>query len=216
MASINIGGLCIPYTLSAEIEADIVKASAPVPAAVASKPRRALVRLYVKAQTFERLPLFHIPPEDAYDGANDADEKYNINDERESLNEQMAECEAILARAVDLRQRMHKVPIVTFHKKAPKHSPDENWTCSKCPGEHFSGIADHLWNYHGVGVTDDEWEAKRAGEAEAGAKSVFEMMAKYGRVGAHFIPHDAKEIPVAQRRTWEEFKAAGRPIGLFK
>ena len=34
MASINIGGLCIPYTLSAEIEADIAKASAPVPAAV--------------------------------------------------------------------------------------------------------------------------------------------------------------------------------------
>ena len=59
-------------------------------------------------------------------------------------------------------------------------------------------------------------EAKRAEKAEAGAKSVFEMMAKYGRVGAHFIPHDAKEIPVAQRRTWEEFKAAGRPIGLFK
>jgi hypothetical protein len=152
--------------------------SAPITAVLKRKPARKLVRLYTEAQTFERLPLFHISDEDAESGDNDADAKFNKNMLRQHLNKQMTKCEAVLARAVVLCQHAHKVPVVAFNKKTPKRRPDDHWTCSHCPGEHFSDMASHLSDYHFIGVTSAEWEARRGeGVTDELTKSVIKTIA---------------------------------------
>jgi hypothetical protein len=124
---------------------------------VAVKPRRGLVLCYTKAQTFERPALYVIPEEDAETGENDADWKSGENDHIMMLCKEIDKVEAVLAKAVELRQHAHTVPVVTLRKKAPKRRPDEHWTCSQCPGEGFMHMDSHLTSYHGVGITKDAW-----------------------------------------------------------
>ena len=118
----------------------------------AVKSRR-MADCYIKAQTFERPALYVISEEDAETGENNADWKSSENDHILWLRKEIKKVEAILAKAVELRQPAHAVPVVTLLKKAPKRRPDDHWTCSECPGEGFMHMDTHLTAYHGIGIT---------------------------------------------------------------